>query len=233
MMLSDGDIREAMLHGQICLYPFDNTSAHQVQPASVDVHLSARFVVFDHHRLTVIDPWKGMPELYREVQADDEFILHPGEFALGSTTEALSLNAEFAARIEGKSSLGRLGLLTHATAGFIDPGFSGRITLELSNVAQLPIILRPGMPIGQLCFFRLSNPAERPYGHPGLGSHYQNQDGPTASRGHVLICAHCGREIRGLAAVNDNYLCHPDDGMDCYRLVTVYNHAMPCTSCPL
>jgi dCTP deaminase len=132
----------------------------------------------------VIDPAQDQPELTRlvEAQGDEAFVLHPGEFVLASTYEVVSLPDDVAARLEGKSSLGRLGLLTHSTAGFIDPGFSGHVTLELSNVATLPITLWPGMKIGQLCFFRLSSPAEHPYGSGQHGSRYQGQRGPTASR---------------------------------------------------
>jgi dCTP deaminase len=156
-----------------------------VQPSSVDVRLDKFFRLFDNHKYPYIDPAAEQPELTRLVEVGDDeggFVLHPGEFVLGSTLETVTLPDDLAARVEGKSSLGRLGLLTHATAGFVDPGFSGHVTLELSNVATLPIMLYPGMKIGQLCFFRLSSPAEHPYGSGTYGSHYQGQRGPTASR---------------------------------------------------
>jgi dCTP deaminase len=143
--------------------------------------------VFENHRYPHIDPAADQSDLTRVVEADgeDPFILHPGEFVLGSTYEVVSLPDDVAARVEGKSSLGRLGLLTHATAGFVDPGFSGHVTLELANVATLPIKLYPGMKIGQLCFFRLSSPAEHPYGSEKYGSRYQGQRGPTPSRSYA------------------------------------------------
>ena len=155
-----------------------------VQPSSVDVRLDRLFRLFDNHKYQHIDPAVDQPDLTRlvEVDAMESFVLHPGEFVLGATYEAVTLPDDIAARLEGKSSLGRLGLLTHSTAGFIDPGFSGHVTLELSNVATLPITLWPGMKIGQLCFFRLSSPAEHPYGSDKYGSRYQGQRGPTASR---------------------------------------------------
>ncbi len=155
-----------------------------VQPSSVDVRLDRFFRLFDNHKYQHIDPAVDQPDLTRlvEVDAMESFVLHPGEFVLGATYEAVTLPDDIAARLEGKSSLGRLGLLTHSTAGFIDPGFSGHVTLELSNVATLPITLWPGMKIGQLCFFRLSSPAEHPYGSDQHGSRYQGQRGPTASR---------------------------------------------------
>jgi dCTP deaminase len=155
-----------------------------VQPSSVDVRLDRFFRLFDNHKYQHIDPALDQPELTRlvEVESSEAFVLHPGEFVLGATFEMVSLPDDVAARLEGKSSLGRLGLLTHSTAGFIDPGFSGHVTLELSNVATLPITLWPGMKIGQLCFFRLSSPAEHPYGSEKYGSRYQGQRGPTASR---------------------------------------------------
>jgi dCTP deaminase len=155
-----------------------------VQPSSVDVRLDRFFRLFDNHKYQHIDPSLDQPDLTRlvEVDATEPFVLHPGEFVLGATYEVVTLPDDIAARLEGKSSLGRLGLLTHSTAGFIDPGFSGHVTLELSNVATLPITLWPGMKIGQLCFFRLSSPAEHPYGSDKYGSRYQGQRGPTASR---------------------------------------------------
>lgn len=181
MLLSDRDIRSELDSGRIGLDPLD---LDMVQPSSVDVRLDRFFRLFDNHKYQHIDPALDQPDLTRlvEVDATEAFVLHPGEFVLGATFEVVSLPDDVAARLEGKSSLGRLGLLTHSTAGFIDPGFSGHVTLELSNVATLPITLWPGMKIGQLCFFRLTSPAEHPYGSEKYGSRYQGQRGPTASR---------------------------------------------------
>lgn len=181
VLLSDRDIAAHIAAGRVLLDPFDPA---MVQPSSIDVRLDRYFRLFDNHRYPYIDPAQEQPDLTRlvEVDADEAFILHPGEFVLASTLEKVSLADDIAARVEGKSSLGRLGLLTHATAGFVDPGFAGHVTLELSNVATLPIKLWPGMKIGQLCFFQLSSPAEHPYGTSQRGSHYQGQRGPTASR---------------------------------------------------
>ncbi len=181
MLLSDGDIRAEVDAGRVSLEPY---APELVQPSSIDVRLDRMFRVFENHRYPHIDPAEEQPELTRMVQpaGDEPFILHPGEFVLGSTYEVITLPDDIAARLEGKSSLGRLGLLTHSTAGFIDPGFSGHVTLELSNVATLPIKLWPGMKIGQLCFFRLSSPSEHPYGSAVYGSRYQGQRGPTPSR---------------------------------------------------
>ena len=181
MLLSDRDIRAELASGRVVLDPLDDD---MVQPSSIDVRIDRYFRLFDNHKYPVIDPSEEQPELTRlvDVETDDAFVLHPGEFVLASTFEIVTLPDDVAARLEGKSSLGRLGLLTHSTAGFIDPGFSGHVTLELSNVATLPIKLWPGMKIGQLCFFRLSSPAEHPYGSGRYGSRYQGQRGPTASR---------------------------------------------------
>ncbi|WP_337061966.1 dCTP deaminase [Kineococcus sp. G2] len=181
MLLSDRDIRRELAAGRVVLEPSD---ASMVQPSSVDVRIDRFFRLFDNHKYSVIDPAQEQPELTRlvEVAPDEAFILHPGEFVLASTYEVVTLPDDISARLEGKSSLGRLGLLTHSTAGFIDAGFSGHVTLELSNVATLPITLWPGMKIGQLCFFRLSSPAENPYGSTASGSRYQGQRGPTPSR---------------------------------------------------
>jgi dCTP deaminase len=181
VLLSDRDIRAELKSGRVMLDPLDED---MVQPSSVDVRIDRFFRLFDNHKYPVIDPREEQPELTRlvEVDPDEAFVLHPGEFVLASTFEVVTLPDDIAARLEGKSSLGRLGLLTHSTAGFIDPGFSGHVTLELSNVATLPIMLWPGMKIGQLCFFRLSTPAEHPYGSDRYGSRYQGQRGPTASR---------------------------------------------------
>jgi dCTP deaminase len=153
----------------------------------VDVRLDRLFRTFENHKYAHIDPAENQPELTREVavEGNDPFILHPGEFVLGSTYEVITLPDDIAGRLEGKSSLGRLGLLTHSTAGFIDPGFSGHVTLELSNVATLPIKLWPGMKIGQLCLFRLESPAEHPYGSAVYGSRYQGQRGPTPSKAYL------------------------------------------------
>jgi dCTP deaminase len=181
VLLSDGDIRQELESGRVGLDPLDLS---MVQPSSVDVRLDRFFRLFDNHKYQHIDPSLDQPDLTRlvEVDASESFVLHPGEFVLGATFEVVTLPDDIAARLEGKSSLGRLGLLNHSTAGFIDPGFSGHVTLELSNVATLPITLWPGMKIGQLCFFRLSSPAEHPYGSEKYGSRYQGQRGPTASR---------------------------------------------------
>ena len=181
MLISDRDIRAEIDAKRIVLDPYDPT---MVQPSSVDVRIDRYFRLFDNHRYAHIDPAEEQPDLTRLVEVDpnEAFILHPGEFALASTYETVTLPDNVAARLEGKSSLGRLGLVTHSTAGFIDPGFSGHITLELSNAATLPIKLWPGMKIGQLCFFQLSSPAEHAYGTGEYGSRYQGQRGPTASR---------------------------------------------------
>ena len=184
MLLSDRDIRAELAAGRIGLAPLD---LEMIQPSSIDVRLDRYFRLFDNHKYAFIDPAEDQPDLTRlvEVELDAPFILHPGEFVLGSTFEQVTLPDDLAARLEGKSSLGRLGLLTHSTAGFVDPGFSGHVTLELSNVATLPIKLWPGMKIGQLCFIRTSSPVEEPYGSSRYGSRYQGQRGPTASRSSV------------------------------------------------
>jgi dCTP deaminase len=181
VLLSDRDLRKELDSGRLGLDPWDEA---MLQPSSIDVRLDRFFRVFQNSRYTHIDPAIQQDELTTPVETaeGDNFVLHPGEFVLGSTFEQVGLPDDLAGRLEGKSSLGRLGLLTHSTAGFIDPGFTGHITLELSNVANLPITLWPGMKIGQLCLFRLSSPAERPYGSEGVGSRYQGQRGPTPSR---------------------------------------------------
>ena len=183
MLLSDRDIRAEIDAGRVALDPYD---PDMIQPSSIDVRLDKLFRVFDNHKYAAIDPAAEQAELTRlvDVGAEGPFVLHPGEFVLGSTYESVTLPDDVAARLEGKSSLGRLGLLTHSTAGFIDPGFEGNVTLELSNTATLPIYLWPGMKIGQLCFFRLSSPAENPYGSTKYGSRYRGQRGPTASKSH-------------------------------------------------
>jgi dCTP deaminase len=183
VLLSDRDIRAEIAAERLGIDPYD---PDLVQPSSVDVRLDNMFRVFNNTRYTHIDPSIQQDELTSLVQPDprEPFVLHPGEFVLGSTLELCALPDDLAGRLEGKSSLGRLGLLTHSTAGFIDPGFSGHITLELSNVANLPITLWPGMKIGQLCLLRLTSPAEHPYGSAQAGSKYQGQRGPTPSRSY-------------------------------------------------
>lgn len=180
MLLSDRDLNAEIAAGALALDPF---VPELIQPASIDVRLDRLFRVFVGHQHTHIDPAVEQNGLTRMVRVGAEgFVLHPGEFALGSTIERVCLGHQLAARLEGKSSLGRLGLLVHSTAGFIDPGFEGHVTLELSNVAPLPIKLYVGMKIGQLCVIRLSSPVERSYGSAALGSRYQGQEGPTESR---------------------------------------------------
>ena len=180
MVLSDVTIRRLLEEGRIEIDPFDDGL---VQPSSVDVRVDRYFRVFHNSRYPFIDVREPQEDLTELVEADSEpFILHPGEFVLGSTLERIRLPDDLVARLEGKSSLGRLGLLIHSTAGFIDPGWDGHVTLELSNVANLPITIYPGMKIGQLSFVQLSEPAESPYGSGGLGSKYQGQKGPTPSR---------------------------------------------------
>jgi dCTP deaminase len=181
VLLSDRDIRAQIESKRVGVEPFAES---MIQPSSVDVRLDKFFRVFENHKYEVIDPALEQPELTREIIAEDgeAFILHPGEFVLASTYEVITLPDDIAGRLEGKSSLGRLGLLTHSTAGFIDPGFSGHITLELSNVANLPVKLYPGMKIGQLCLIKLSSAAEHPYGSAQYLNRYQGQRGPTPSR---------------------------------------------------
>jgi len=182
--MSDRDIRAQIEAGRIGLEPLE---MDLLQPSSFDVRLDRFFRLFDNHKYPYIDPSENQDDLTRliEVAPDEPFILHPGEFVLGSTYEFVKLPDDIAARLEGKSSLGRLGLLTHSTAGFVDPGFNGHVTLELSNTATLPIKLWPGMKIGQLCFFQLSSPSENPYGSSQYGNRYQGQRGPTASRSYL------------------------------------------------
>lgn len=181
MVLSDRSIREEIRQGRIVIDPLNEDC---IQPASVDLHLDDKFRVFRNIRQPYIDvrqPQDDLTELVT-INHDDPLILHPREFVLGSTLEKLTLPADIVARVEGKSSLGRLGLLIHSTAGYVDPGWSGHLTLELSNVSNLPITLYYDMPIGQISFLRLSSPAEKPYNSKGLGSKYQGQEEPTASR---------------------------------------------------
>ncbi len=184
MLLSDADLRKEIEAGRLVLDPWEPA---MLQPSSIDVRLDRYFRVFQNSRYTHIDPAQQQDELTSAVEptGDEPFVLHPGEFVLGSTFEQVALPDDLAGRLEGKSSLGRLGLLTHSTAGFIDPGFSGHVTLELSNVANLPIKLYPGMRIGQICVLPLTSPSEHPYGASVYGSRYQDQRGPTPSRSHL------------------------------------------------
>ncbi len=183
MVLSDHSIKEQLLAGRIRIEPLN---PDDIQPSSVDVHLGTNFEVFRNSRYPYIDPSReqdGLMELV-EATAKEPFVLHPGEFVLGTTVERIVLPDDIVGRLEGKSSLGRLGLLIHSTAGYVDPGWDGRLTLELSNVANLPIVLMPGMAIGQVSFSGMSTPVDRPYGTPGLGSKYQGQTDVTPSRSH-------------------------------------------------
>jgi dCTP deaminase len=180
-VLSDGTIRRLVEDGRIKIRPWD---PEMVQPASVDLKLGTSFRVFHNHRLPAIDLSKPPTGVTEHVQIDEDgsFVIHPGEFVLGTTVEWVELPDDVVARIEGKSSLGRLGLIVHATAGFVDPGFTGTLTLEITNLTRVPIVLWPGKPIAQLSFMALDQPAERPYGHPELGSHYHGQLEATESR---------------------------------------------------
>jgi dCTP deaminase len=184
MILSDRDIRAEIEAGRIVVDPYTPAA---VQPSSVDLHLGNRFRVFRNNRTAVIDPRADQPELTElvEIAGDEPFILHPGEFVLGATFERVALPDDIVARLDGKSSLGRLGLLIHSTAGYVDPGWDGTLTLELSNVANLPIKLYDGMKIGQIGFHRLSSPVEIGYGDERIGSKYRGQTDPTASRYHA------------------------------------------------
>jgi dCTP deaminase len=180
-VLSDATIRRLVAEGRISIDPWD---PEMVQPASVDLKLGPSFRVFHNHRLPAIDlaePPQGVTEHVR-IEDDQSFVIHPGEFVLGTTVESVAMPDDLVARIEGKSSLGRLGLIVHATAGFVDPGFIGNLTLEITNLTRVPIVLWPGKPIAQLSFMALDRPAERPYGHPDLGSHYHGQVDATESR---------------------------------------------------
>lgn len=180
MVLSDRDIKKELEAGTIGIEPLVKDF---IQPASVDVRLGHNFRIFRNSSHTVIDPSAAQPDLTEtiEVAEGETFVLHPGQFALGTTLETFSLPDNILGKLEGKSTLGRLGLMIHSTAGYVDPGWKGELTLELSNAATLPILLRPGMRIGQLSFERMSSPVDRPYGSAGLGSHYQNQRGATPS----------------------------------------------------
>jgi dCTP deaminase len=180
MVLSDRTIARLLAEGRIEIEPYDESL---LQPSSVDVRVDRFFRVFHNNRYPYIDVREEQEDLTELVEVDGRpFILHPGEFVLGSTLERLRLPDDVVARLDGKSSLGRLGLLIHSTAGFIDPGWDGHVTLELSNVANLPVTIYPGMKIGQISFVQLSEPAQAPYGTGGLGSKYQGQQGPTPSR---------------------------------------------------
>lgn len=183
VILSDRTIKEAIASGRIVIDPFEES---YVQPSSIDLRVDRFFRVFENHRYPYIDPKAPQEDLTTLVETEDDepFILHPGEFVLGSTLERVGLGEDIVARLEGKSSLGRIGLLIHSTAGFVDPGFDGYLTLELSNVANLPIAIYPGMKIGQISFYQLTTAAEHPYGSDGAGSKYQGQRGPTPSRVH-------------------------------------------------
>ena len=182
-VLSDATIEKLIHEETIKIDPYNS---EQLQPASYDFLLHPTILVFENHTQPVIDPYNKPEDLHRAVVATEEkpFVLHPGEFILGSTVEVITLPDHVIARCEGKSSLGRIGLLIHATAGFVDPGFSGQITLELANVSRQPILLHPNMRIGQFSFEYLDSPARKPYGHPDLNSKYQNQQGPVGSRYH-------------------------------------------------
>lgn len=181
VILSDRSLREQLAAGRIIIEPHDEAL---IQPSSIDVRISNLFRVFRNHTAGVIDVKQDLTELTEliEIDEDEAFMLHPGEFVLGSTLERIAVPNDLVARIEGKSSLGRLGLLIHSTAGFIDAGFDGHITLELANVASLPITLYPGMRIGQVSFMQMTTPADNPYGQGARGSKYQGQRGPTPSR---------------------------------------------------
>jgi dCTP deaminase len=181
VILSDVSIRKALADGRIIIAPLDETS---IQPSSVDLHVDRYFRVFRNDTTPFIDPKEPQENLTElvEVTEDAAFILHPGEFVLGSTFERVALPDDLVSRLEGKSSLGRLGLLIHSTAGFVDAGWDGHLTLELSNVANLPIAIYPGMKIGQISFFEMTTPASAPYGSASMGSKYQGQRGPTPSR---------------------------------------------------
>jgi dCTP deaminase len=180
-VLSDGTIRRLVADGRLRIEPWDD---RMVQPASVDLKLGPSFRVFHNHRITAIDLAEPPRDLTEQVVVapGEPFVIHPGEFVLGRTEEHVEMPADLVARIEGKSSLGRLGLIVHATAGFVDPGFAGTLTLEITNFNSVPIVLRPGLPIAQLSLMALDAPAQRPYGHPDLGSHYHGQVEATESR---------------------------------------------------
>jgi dCTP deaminase len=181
VVLSDHTIKEEIEAGRIVVSPYD---PGLIQPSSIDVRVDSKFRVFHNARYPYIDVRKSMEDLTELVEISDSepFVLHPGEFVLGQTLESITLPGDIVARLEGKSSLGRLGLLIHSTAGFVDPSFKGNLTLELSNVANLPITIYYGMPIGQISFMRMDRPVDQPYGASGIGSKYQGQREPTPSR---------------------------------------------------
>jgi len=183
MIFSDRTIKESLASGRISIDPYDDTC---LQPSSIDLRVDRFFRVFENHRYPHIDPRTRQEDLTTIVETPpgEAFVLHPGEFVLGSTLERVHLGDDVVARLEGKSSLGRLGLLIHSTAGFVDAGFEGHLTLELSNVANLPIAIHPGMRIGQISFYQMTTPADHPYGSKEAGSKYQGQRGPTPSRVH-------------------------------------------------
>jgi dCTP deaminase len=184
VIFSDRTIKQALAEGRIEIDPLDES---YIQPSSVDLRVDASFRVFENHRYPHIDPRAVQDDLTKPVTmpGDEPFVLHPGEFVLGATFERVRLGTDVVARLEGKSSLGRLGLLIHSTAGFVDPGFDGYLTLELSNVANLPIAIYPGMKIGQISFYQMTTDADHPYGSSEAGSKYQGQRGPTPSRSHA------------------------------------------------
>ncbi len=184
MVLSDKTIKEQLAEGRIVVEPLDPAD---IQPSSIDLRLGDDFQVFRNSRYPYIDPMREQEGLMERVTAtaEEPFVLHPGEFVLGTTVERVALPVDIVARLEGKSSLGRLGLLIHSTAGYVDPGWDGQITLELSNVANLPIVLRPGMKIGQISFSLMTSAVDRPYGSEGLGSRYQHQQGASPSKMHL------------------------------------------------
>jgi dCTP deaminase len=187
VILSDRTLREQLNAGRIVIDPLDETL---IQPSSIDVRISNLFRVFRNHTRGVIDVKQDLTDLTELIEMPASldgndtaaFMLHPGEFVLGSTLERVGVPGDLVGRVEGKSSLGRLGLMIHSTAGFIDAGFDGHITLELANVASLPITLYPGMKIGQISFMEMTSPADKPYGQGATGSKYQGQRGPTPSR---------------------------------------------------
>ncbi len=184
MILSDRDIHARLARGDLVVDPLDDPDV-QVQPASIDLRLGDEFLVFRHPHIPFIDPRGASVADYTEkivIEKGGAFVLHPGAFVLGSTYERVKIPADLVAKVEGRSSLGRLAVVVHATAGFVDPGFEGHITLELSNLGRVPVALHPGMRVSQIALHQMTGPADRPYGHPSRGSKYQGQAGPTASR---------------------------------------------------
>lgn len=182
MILSDRDIKKEIENGNIIIKPFDHRN---IQPSSVDIRLDSKFLLFRNTHHAYIDPKKDMQGLTKMIDIKGKpLILHPGEFILANTLEHISMPKNLAGKLEGKSSLGRIGLIIHATAGFVDPGWRGNLTLELSNVAKLPIKLYPGMKIGQISFLRMSSDVEKPYGSPELGSKYRDSQEPVGSKYH-------------------------------------------------